>query len=68
LREVVEEKCAKQNARNLDREVTEGCRKLYREELHRFRSSGNDTKEVEIVGKVGCLEEKHAYKILGRKI
>jgi hypothetical protein len=68
LREAVEEKCAKQNAWNLDREVTKGWRKLYREELHHFYFSQNDTKEVEIDEHVAGLEEKSAYKILGRKI
>lgn len=68
MREVVEEKCAKQNARNLDREVTKGCRKLYREELHHFHFSENDIKEFEIDGHLARLEEKSAYKVLGRKI
>jgi len=68
MREVFEEKCAKQNARNLEREVTKGCRKLCREELHHFYFSENDTKEVEIDGHVACLEENSAYKVLGGKI
>jgi len=55
LKKVVGEKCAKQNAWNLDREVTEGWIKLYREELHHFCFSENNTKEVEIDGHVACL-------------
>jgi len=67
LREVVEEKCAKQNAWNLDREVTKGWRKLYREERHHFYFSENDIKVAEIDGYVAYLEEKATYKVLGRK-
>jgi hypothetical protein len=68
IREVAEEKCAKQNAWNLNREVTKGWRKLFREELHHFYFLVNDTKEVENDGHVACLEEKSAYKVLCRKI
>jgi hypothetical protein len=55
LREVVEEKCAKQNAWNLDGVLTKGWIKLYREKLHHFYLSENDTKEVENNGHVACL-------------
>jgi hypothetical protein len=68
IREVVEEKCAKENAWNLDWEVTKGRRKLYREELHHFYFSENDTKDGENDGHVAWLEEKSAYKVLDRKI